>query len=64
MSLIKIAFILIVFVVLICIAPMLVLWSINTIAAASTATLYIPHTFWTYLSVILLILAFSGAWKQ
>lgn len=31
------------------IAPMLFLWSVNSLAAAGGAEFYIPHGIWTYL---------------
>lgn len=40
----------------ICIAPLITLWSINTLAEAALLKFYIPHTFWTYLAVIGLLM--------
>jgi len=37
---------------LFCITPMFVLWGFNTLAEMAGSTLYIPHTFWSYIAVI------------
>lgn len=47
-------------VVVICIGPALMLWAINTLAAAGGSAFYIPHGFWTYLAA-LVILAMVGS---
>ncbi|HHZ70267.1 MAG TPA: hypothetical protein EYN67_16880 [Flavobacteriales bacterium] len=43
-----------------CISPLIVLWSINTIAEESGAALYIPHTVWNYICTFLLVVILRG----
>lgn len=45
--------------VILCIIPVLVLWSINTITEQSGINFYIPHNIFTYASVILLWIILS-----
>lgn len=37
-------------------APMLFLWSVNTLAEVAGTKFYIPHTFWSYLASFVLLL--------
>lgn len=39
---------------LLCIVPALLLWAVNTVSEQSGSNFYIPHNFWTYLSIIVL----------
>jgi hypothetical protein len=44
-----------VIVLLVLIAPMLMLWSINTLSEQSGSSLYIGHGFWSYVACFVLI---------
>lgn len=52
---------LVVIVILMCIAPLLTLASLNTIFEQAGIQAYIPHNGWTYLSVWGLALVFGGS---
>lgn len=41
------------------VGPMIALWAINTLAEQSGTKFYIPHGFWTYLSVYGLMAVFG-----
>jgi len=45
---------------LFCITPMVVLWGFNTLAEMAGSTLYIPHTFWSYIAVIAISVLFGS----
>jgi hypothetical protein len=40
---------------LLCLAPMIFLWSVNWLAEMGGASFYIPHTPWSYLISIIFI---------
>lgn len=42
------------------IAPLIALASINTLAEQASVDFYIPHNFWTYLSVYGLVIVING----
>lgn len=44
-----------VIVLLVLLAPMLMLWSINTLSEQSGSSLYIPHGLWSYLACFVLM---------
>jgi hypothetical protein len=44
-----------------CLSPLIVLWSINTIAEEASSALYIPHTFWTYICTFLIVVTLRGS---
>ena len=46
--------------VLFCIAPMVTLWTINSLAKAGGANFYIPHTAWNYLLTVILLFIVRG----
>lgn len=46
---------------LLCIAPLVTLASLNTIFEQASIQAYIPHNGWTYLSVWGLMLVFGGS---
>lgn len=43
-----------------CIAPMLFLWCVNTLAEESGTQFYIPHTLWTYFVSLIFIMLFNA----
>lgn len=47
-------------ILLVCIAPLVALASLNTIFEQASIQAYIPHNVWTYLSVWGLALVFGG----
>lgn len=48
-------------ILLMCIAPLIALASLNTIFEQASIQAYIPHNVWTYLSVWGLALVFGGS---
>jgi hypothetical protein len=50
-------------VIVLVIAPLIGIWSLNTISEQSQFGWHIPHNLWTYLSIYGLMLAFKGATK-
>lgn len=50
-------------VIVLVIAPLIGIWSLNTISEQSQFGWYIPHNPWTYLSIYGLMLVFKGATK-
>jgi hypothetical protein len=51
------------FVIVLIIAPLITIASLNTISEQSSLGWHIPHEFWTYLSVYGLMIVFKGATK-
>lgn len=47
-------------VLLCCLAPMLMIWSVNTLAESGGSSFYIEHNFWSYLASFVLVLVFNG----
>ncbi|MNQ14492.1 hypothetical protein D3C85_274450 [compost metagenome] len=45
-------------------SPMLSLWSLNTISEQAGMGWYVPHNFWTYLSVYGLAVVFKGGFSK
>jgi hypothetical protein len=41
---------------LVCLGPTCLLWSVNTLAALGGAEFYIPHSFWSYWVALIFIL--------
>ena len=44
-----------------CFSPLIVLWSINTIAEEASIAFYIPHTVWTYICTFLIVIILRAA---
>ena len=44
-----------------CFAPLIMLWGLNTLFEVATVGVYIPHTFWTYLAVLAILIPFNGS---
>ena len=44
-----------------CFAPLLILWGLNTLLEAASTGVYIPHSFWTYMAVIAIILPLNAS---
>lgn len=51
-------------VAILCISPLVILWSINTLSFAAGLSFYIPHSISTYLAVIGLLLFLKGNVKN
>ena len=45
---------------LMCIAPFLLIWSVNTLSEVSNLGLYIPHGVWSYVAAFVLLLLVRG----
>jgi hypothetical protein len=52
-----------VFVIVLIVAPLIAIASLNTISEQSSLGWHIPHGLWTYLSIYGLMLVFKGATK-
>lgn len=52
----KLLLVVAIFVVVLCISPLLAIWSVNTILEQSGVATQIPHNGWTYLSTIILLM--------
>jgi hypothetical protein len=52
--------IVIVIIAAVCLAPMIFLWSINTLAALGGAEFYIPHTVWSYWVTVCFLVVIKG----
>ena len=50
----------VVIVILLCIAPMILLWCLNTLSEQGDLGYYIPHNFWTYLASIGILVYIRG----
>jgi len=45
-------------------SPLLGLWALNTISEEAKLGWYIPHTFWTYVSVWVLMILLRGSYSS
>ena len=48
-------------IILWCLCPLIVLWSINVISEEASLGFCIPHTVWTYISTALIVAALRGS---
>lgn len=60
-KLIKVVLVVLLIALLFTLAPMVFLWSINTLAEAAGTAFYIPHGFWTYVASLGIFSVIGGA---
>jgi len=59
-----VALVIVLFILVLLIAPFFTIWAVNTIAEQAGTDFYIPHSFWSYVATLVILILFSGSSKN